>query len=74
MDQRATIAVIMPVYNKRPYIERALASITAQSRAPDEVIVVDDASTDGSMDAVRSFDHPSLRVLRRSQPGQYAAR
>lgn len=42
----ATISVIVPAYNAEPFLDAALASIAAQSRPADEVIVVDDASTD----------------------------
>ena len=39
------VSVIVPYYNRARFIDECLASIFAQSRAPDEVIVVDDAST-----------------------------
>jgi succinoglycan biosynthesis protein ExoO len=65
-----TIAVVIPLYNKEPYIARALASVLAQTRPVDEIIVVDDASTDGSLERVRAFPDPRIRVLRRSDPRQ----
>jgi hypothetical protein len=43
-DGRMTsFAVVVPLYNKRPHIARALASIFAQTEAPAEIFVVDDA-------------------------------
>lgn len=69
-------AVVMPLYNKRPHVARALSSALDQSLAPTEIIVVDDASTDGGLDVVRGFDDPRLQILRRTEPGPggYAAR
>lgn len=41
-----TVACIMPVYNYAHYLDEALQSVFSQTRIPDEVIVVDDCSTD----------------------------
>lgn len=43
-----SLTVIIPLYNKENYIEETLASLAQQTRVPDQVIVVDDASTDAS--------------------------
>lgn len=48
------ISVIMPCYNAEAYVAEALRSAAAQSRPPDEIVVTDDGSTDGSLDAIRS--------------------
>ncbi len=42
------VAVVMPLYNHARYLERSLASLVAQTRLPDLLVVVDDGSTDGS--------------------------
>jgi glycosyltransferase involved in cell wall biosynthesis len=65
-----TIAAVIPLYNKEPYIARALTSVLAQTRPVDEIIVVDDASTDGSLEQVKAFQDPRIRVLRRMDPRQ----
>lgn len=49
------VSVIVPCYNAAPYLGQALGSALAQSRSPDEVIVVDDGSTDGSPEIAESF-------------------
>ena len=71
-----TIAAVIPLYNKARFVTRALESVLAQTKAVDEIIVVDDASTDGSLDKVKAFADPRLRLLRRTEPGPggYAAR
>ena len=43
---RMTVSVIVPAYDAAPFLDTALASIAAQSRRPDEVVVVDDGSSD----------------------------
>lgn len=69
-------AVVVPLHNKRPHIARALSSIFAQTEAPVEILVVDDASTDGGLDEVVRHRDERLKILRRPEPGPggYAAR
>lgn len=71
-----SFAIVIPLYNKRPHIERALESVFAQTDAPAEIFVVDDASTDGGADIVLRHRDERLKILRRSEPGPggYAAR
>ena len=49
------ISVIIPLYNKRESIARAIASIEAQSVTPREIIVIDDGSTDGTTDIINRY-------------------
>jgi glycosyltransferase involved in cell wall biosynthesis len=56
-----TISVVLPCHNAGPWIEEALESVRAQTRRPLEVIVVDDASGDDSIERARRF--PEVRVL-----------
>lgn len=46
-------SVIVPVYNGQRYLENALSALAASTRAADEIIVVDDGSTDGTADLAR---------------------
>lgn len=48
-----TVSVIVPVFNGAAYLANALWSIFGQTREPNEVIVVDDGSTDGSAEIAR---------------------
>jgi glycosyltransferase involved in cell wall biosynthesis len=59
-------AVIIPLYNHEAYIGAALESVFAQSRPVDRVVIVDDGSTDGSLERVRGFQDPRITLL--SQP------
>lgn len=68
-----TVSAIVPTFNRAPTLGRALASVFAQTRAPDEVIVVDDGSTDDTGEVLKRF--PQARVLRLAQNrGAAAAR
>src|SRR5262245_40987394 len=70
-----TISVIIPLYNRRAEIGRALRSALRQSRAPDEIVVVDDASGDGSAEAVAALGEGRIRLLRHERnQGAAAAR
>ena len=44
-----SVSVVIPLYNKRPYIERALHSVLSQTTSPREIIVIDDGSNDQSI-------------------------
>jgi glycosyltransferase involved in cell wall biosynthesis len=66
------VSVIVPVYNREAFVRETLESVFAQDYEPFEVIVVDDGSTDGSGDIVRSFDF--VRYIRQENHGPAAAR
>lgn len=69
-------SVIIPLRNKARHVAASLASALSQFHAPEEVIVIDDNSTDGSADIVAGVGSPLVRLLHRDQPGPggYAAR
>jgi glycosyltransferase involved in cell wall biosynthesis len=45
---RATVSVVIPVHNGMPHLPETLASVLAQTRAPDQIVVVENGSTDGT--------------------------
>lgn len=62
-------SVIVPLYNKAPYIRKALESILTQTYTNYEVVIVDDGSTDGSQDVVRDFvRNDGMSRLRLNEP------
>lgn len=55
MERHLTVTAIIPVFNRRELIERSLRSVLAQTHPPQELLVVDDASRDGTAEVVRGF-------------------
>lgn len=73
------VSVVIPLYNKEPYIRRTLESIAAQTFDDYEIIVVDDGSTDDGARAVEAFARESevgarLRLVTQPNAGPGAAR
>ncbi len=67
------ISVVIPAFNNEKYIARAIGSVLAQTRPADEIIVVDDGSTDGTANEVRTFGD-TVRLIRQKNGGASAAR
>lgn len=57
------VSVVMPVYNKALFLREAVESILGQTFRDFELICVDDKSTDNSMEVLRSFQDPRLRII-----------
>ena len=72
MRNKPTLSVIVPVFNARPFLRRALESLLDEQLESMEVIVIDDASTDGSLGEVN--DLPVVRVRRERNGGPAGAR
>lgn len=72
----ASVSVIIPTFNAAPLIERTLRSVTSQNGGHDiEIIIVDDASTDNTLDVIASLAIPSVQILKQDgNHGPAAAR
>ena len=68
-----TVSVVVPLFNKEATVRRALLSIARQSYRPLEVLIVDDASTDGSVREARAFEESPFRLIVREVNGGAAA-
>lgn len=69
----ATVSVIIPTYNRLGVLQRALESVRQQSYAPHEVIVVDDGSTDGTGEWLKTNGKPDI-IISQSNHGVSHAR
>jgi glycosyltransferase involved in cell wall biosynthesis len=58
----ATAAVCIPLYNKSDFIAKTMRSVLDQTFTDFELVILDNASTDGSAEIVRSFDDPRIVV------------
>lgn len=69
----ASVAVVIPTYNRAHLIRRAIKSVIAQTRCPDEIIVVDDGSTDNT-ESLLTSEFPDIRYIKQDNQGVSAAR
>jgi len=68
-----SISVVIPAYNAAGFIAQTLESVLAQTPPPDEVLVIDDGSTDATAEVAEGFG-AQVRVIRRPRARQAAAR
>ncbi|MGA9860219.1 MAG: glycosyltransferase family 2 protein, partial [Solirubrobacteraceae bacterium] len=60
--RRPSVTVVMPCYNYGHYLSRALTSVLSQPEVDVDVILIDDASPDGSGDVVRALAAADSRI------------
>ena len=68
------ISVVMPIYNVEAYVGEAVLSVLNQTFKDFELIGVDDGGSDRSMDIVREFDDPRIRLIHQANRGLAGAR
>lgn len=71
MPKLPLVSLIIPVYNEERYLASCLSTLASQSYNPLEIIVVDDSSTDKSLEIAK---HYPVKILRQSHLGPDAAR
>ena len=71
--ENTLVSVVVPVYNRERFLDECLESVFAQEHRPIEVIVVDDGSTDSSVERAEAWGD-RVRLIRRSNGGPSAAR
>ena len=68
------VSTIIPTYNRRELVQRAIDSVLAQTYRVDDIIVVDDGSTDGTGEALRARYGERIRYHWQANAGVSAAR
>ncbi len=65
MPNPQTLAVIMPNYNDAAMMPQAVQGVLNQTRQPDELIIIDDGSTDNSLEVMKAMaaKHPHIRLM-----------
>ncbi|MCC6841410.1 MAG: glycosyltransferase family 2 protein [Flavobacteriales bacterium] len=63
------VSVVIPVYNKAPFLREAVESILGQTFKDFELICVDDKSTDNSLEVLRAIKDPRLRIVELERNG-----
>jgi glycosyltransferase involved in cell wall biosynthesis len=71
--KRLTVSVIVPTYNRADLLAKALTSALAQTQLPDEILVVDDGSSDSTPELLATYGPPVI-AIRQENRGVSAAR
>jgi len=69
-----SVSVVMPVYNVERYVGAAIGSVLGQTFTDFELLIIDDAGLDGSLDICRSFSDPRIRIISQGNRGLAGAR
>ena len=70
------VAVVSAVYNEEKHIGRLIESLLAQTRKPDEIVIVDDGSKDSTAEIIERYvkQYAVIRLIRNSNQGPAASR
>ena len=67
------VTVLMPCFNAADYIADAIRSVLAQTFRDFELLIINDGSTDGTVDLVKSFQDERIVYMEQEQQGVGAA-
>ena len=73
-DRMTKISVVLPVYNGEKYIKKAIDSVLEQSLTDFELIIINDGSTDSTLDIINGFDDARIRLIDQKNLGPGNAR
>ena len=68
------VSVIVPLYNKAPYVKRTVKSILAQTITDIDIVVVNDGSTDEGAEIINGIDDSRIHLVQQNNQGPGAAR
>ncbi|MBR1610079.1 MAG: glycosyltransferase family 2 protein, partial [Methanobrevibacter sp.] len=68
------ISVILPVFNSEKFIKKSVESVLSQTLDDFELIIVNDGSTDNTLNIINSFKDSRIKILNQSNQGPGAAR
>lgn len=68
------VSILIPAFNAEKYIANSIRSAIEQTWKPKEIIVIDDGSTDRTLEIAKRFESESVRVVTQRQQGAAAAR
>jgi len=71
---RPLISVIIPVYNRPLFLRRAVDSVFAQTYKNFELIIIDDGSTDATINVIQKYSSSKIKTIRQKHQGVSSAR
>lgn len=74
--ENALVSIIMPVYNAKKYLNKCINSVLNQTYKNIEFLIIDDGSTDGSVDIIKKYakENKKIKAFYSENKGQSAAR
>lgn len=73
-NSKPVFSVVMPMYNVSRYVKKAIDSVLAQSYSNFELICVNDGCTDNTVEIVKAYNDPRIRLIHQKNRGLSAAR
>jgi glycosyltransferase involved in cell wall biosynthesis len=73
LNKKPFISVLINNYNYAPFIEQAISSVLNQTYDNFELIIVDDGSTDNSIEILSKIKHPKVKIILKENGGQASA-
>ena len=67
MTYENKISVILPVFNTEKFVNQAIQSVLEQTFSDFELIIIDDASTDNTIEVIKQFKDPRIRLIRKEK-------
>ena len=67
-------SIVCPAYNVERYIDATIQSVLAQTEQSWELVIVDDGSTDGTIDCIRRYSDSRIHLIQQANGGPSAAR
>lgn len=74
MNNSVPVSVIVPAYNSGKFIAETIDSILSQTQVPNQIIIVDDGSTDNTEQVVKSFTDFRIQYIKQKNAGVSSAR
>lgn len=68
------ISIVVPLYNKERYVSKTLQSVLSQSYSDSEILVINDGSTDQSLQSVQELHSDKIRIFSKPNRGSASAR
>lgn len=74
MERLKTVSVVIPTYNREKTIKRCIKSVLKQTHPVNEIIVVDDGSSDQTLQILQTEYGKQVTIIKQSHKGAQAAR
>ena len=74
MSNQLLVSILIPAYNAQKWIEETILSAINQTWPSKEIIIIDDGSTDETLNVIRNFESSKLKIIHQDNSGACHAR